>query len=288
MILIGSRALALRGLGIRPPKDFDFVCTEAEAHTYIGCHDLHSERREGDKLIATDATGTHYEFDIAGGSNDLLRDLVEPDGLPSLDLLFTIKKAHRHKKDSPHFWKTLSDYHLMKRAGADVRPEYHEFFKMREAESYAAQKHPKLNVGKAAFFSPDQGVTYVYDHDSIHDAVALQEKPAYRYFLSGPVNTSKRLFDDSPHSIQINSVIEESAVLMIERSLVPYSGVLTPTQAWRYAFSKVCTTIASGWWRSFAYENALECIRLARPDEYWTRFQVARDAGQVRLTDEVT
>jgi hypothetical protein len=274
MILIGSRAAWERGVRYRKPNDYDFIATEAEAMRMIGNNPF---EREGNKITAK-LGETHFEFDLAGGSNTLLKELVRDDSTPNLDLLFTIKKAHRYKKDSPHFWKTLADYHCMKALGAKVRPEYEEFFALRQQESYAAQKHPKLNTTKDAFFTD----IYTYDHDSIHDAVALQEQPAYRYFLKGPVWTSRELFDQQPRQIQINSVIEESCVLAIERSLVPHPGVKTPLEAWRFAVSKVCSSIASGWWREFAYENALTVLK-QYPADYWDRFQKAVTEGKVKL-----
>lgn len=273
MILIGSRAAYINGVRYREPVDFDFIATEEEAMRMIGNNPF---ERTADKLTAK-LGETHFEFDLAGGSNDLLRELVQDGSVPDLDLLFTIKKAHRYKKDSPHFWKTLADYHCMKAMGAVVRPEYEEFYKTRQAESYAAQKHPKLNTTKDAFFTD----IYTYDHDSIHDAVALQDQPAYRYFLQGPVWTSKELFNQQPRQLQLNSVIEESCVLAIERSLVPHPGVKTPLEAWRFAVSKVCSSIASGWWREFAYENALTVLK-QYPSNYWERFQVALTNGHVR------
>ena len=81
------------------------------------------------------------------------------------------------------------------------------------------------------------------------------------------------------------SVLEESAVLAIERSLVPHPGVMTPPQAWHFAFSKVCTSIASGWWRDFAYENAPELLNKF-PADYFDKFQKALANGEVKLHGE--
>lgn len=283
MILIGSRAAQRRGVNYRAPKDSDYVCTEAEALRLIGNnpHEIEGNR------ITTKLGESHFEFEIIqpGTSSELLSNLVGNREwelvVPDLDLLFTIKKCHRFKKDSAHFWKTLADYHYMKAKGARVRSEYEEFYRKRSAESYAAQKHPKLNTDKSKFFAEDQGVIYTYDHDSIHEAIALQDRPAYTYFQQGEVWTSKELFNQQPYQIQLNSVIEESAVLAIERSLVPFPNVKTPLEAWRFALSKVCSSIASGWWREFAYENALVVLKQF-PEGYWERFQNKVAKGEVK------
>src|ERR1700679_1474507 len=93
------------------------------------------------------------------------------------------------------FWETANDYHLMKRMNARIRPEYEEFYKLRQKESYAAQKHPKLNVGKDAFFK-DDGIDYRWDHDSIHLSAAQSTVPAYTQYMEdgAQVNCSKERF----------------------------------------------------------------------------------------------
>jgi hypothetical protein len=296
VILIGSRALKFRApfLLHREPKDFDWVCTEAEYSSWI----LEQSGRVGPinikitptKRVVRGAVNCEFELINPSRSSELLLQLVveDPDTMstpfglvPSLDMLFTIKSSHKYLRNSPHFWKNLSDYHLMKMVGAKVRPEFEEFHKMREKETYT-YNHPKLNVGKADFFSED-GVGYVYDHDSIHATVALADRPAYTYFQKdgAEVLCDKNKFFACPREIQLYSVVEESAVLAIERSLVPHPGKMTPEKAWRLSLSKVCTSISSGWWRAFAYENALDCLKLY-PSNYWERFQIGLASGVVK------
>lgn len=294
MLLIGSRALALRApvaLGGRAPKDFDFVCTPHELAQWV-------ERRLPDKVevlrddkVVAHIGGTICEFEVARdpeSSAGRLIGLVEADGgtketslglLPSLDVLFTLKHSHRHLKNSPHFWKNLFDYHRMKDLGAKL--VHTDWLKQREKETYT-YAHPRLNQDKKAFFA-DDNIKYVYDHDSIHEAVARGDRPAYRSFQKdgAEVQSDKAKFFACDRTVQINSVLEESAVLAIERSLVPYPGVLTTKQAWHFAFSKVCTSIASGWWRAFAYDNAIEILKAFR-DDYWQRFERGLAAGVVK------
>jgi hypothetical protein len=290
MILIGSRALAIRAPAVltRPCKDFDFVCTKSEFEDWLA--EYTPDRVEAlpkGKFAAFLADGAICEFEI--GNTDLI-DLATRDGLntplgtvPSLDLLFTLKKSHRHLKNSPHFWKTFTDYHRMKALGAKVRPEYEPFLRQREKETYT-YAHPKLNQGKKTFFAEDQGVKYTYDHDSIHVAVAIGPQPAYRYFQKdeAEVACSKDKFFACPREVQVNSVLEESAVLAIERSLVPHPGAMTPVQAWHYAFSKVCTSIASGWWRAWAYENGPDVLRAAKDYDFYTKFERGLEIGHVK------
>lgn len=170
MILIGSRALMLRApnLLLRKPEDFDFICTMPEFAKWYG---ENSDRLNIKKYYSE--TGLHFnkmiiegdsncEFEIIQShkSSGLLNKIVlnSPDTIetsfgliPNLDLLFTIKSSHRYLRNSPYFWKTMLDYQILKHAGAKVRPEYQEFLKLREKETYT-YKHPKLDQNKDGFF----------------------------------------------------------------------------------------------------------------------------------------
>jgi len=298
MILIGSRALALRAPQalLRKPVDFDFVATMEEAERWseqnqnkIGLIKKYPEK-DGAKLILEGKSNVEFEIVRPGTSSEMLVQLVEgneesietPFGwVPTFDLLFTIKASHKYLKNSPHFWKTMVDYHVMKKLGAQVRPEYQGFLKLREEETYT-YAHPKLNQTKEQFFA-DDNIQYVYDHDTIHQSVALHGQPAYTFYMKdgAQVQTSKKKFFECPRHIQLAGVIEEAAVLAIERSLVPHPGVKAPDQAWRFALSKVCSSITSGWFREFAYENALEILKLY-PEGYWEKFQRDVASGLVK------
>lgn len=301
MILVGSRALVLRMPSeltklIRKPKDFDWVCTREEALTWLDKNESKLEVKKtyweggGAKLIVEGSTNLEFEIIESGKSSAILQQLVEnnseslqtPFGwVPTLDMLFTIKSSHKYLKNSPHFWKTLADYHLMKKMGATVRPEYEAFLKLREKETYT-YTHPKLNVSKDNFFK-DDAIQYVHDHDTIHQSVATFDKPAYLYYMKEgeQVLTDKAKFFAADRAIQLAGVVEEAAVLAIERSLVPHPGVWTPEFAWKFALSKVCSSITSGWFRAFAYENALDVLKLY-PANYWEKFQKDVESGLVK------
>lgn len=297
MILIGSRALALRAPQalLRKPVDFDFVGTKAEFDTWleknvakIGMTKVYPVADK--KMIAEGNTNVEWELVQPNTSSEMLVSLVEKDSesietpfglVPTFDMLFTLKSSHKYLKNSPHFWKTMVDYHIMKRLGATVRPEYQDFLKLREKETYT-YSHPKLNVNKDSFFADDH-IQYVYDHDTIHESVALYDKPAYTYYMKdgAQVQTDKQKFFNCDRKIQLAGVIEEAAVLAIERSLVPHPGVWTPEYAWKFALAKVCSSITSGWFRQFAYENAPQVLKLY-PTGYWEKFQEDIKKGLVK------
>ena len=286
---------------MRAPLDFDFVCTKQEAFAWLEKNSAKIEITKepyyesfggvaARKLIVEANTPIEFELIEPGNTSEIIQQLVEnnsesietPFGLvPTFDLLFTIKKSHRYLKNSPHFWKTLADYHIMKRLGAKVRPEYETFLKLREKETYY-YKHPKLNVSKDQFFA-DDGLQYEVEHDDIHESVKRYDKPAYLYYMKDgeQVLTDKAKFFTCAREIQLAGVVEEAATLAIERSLIPHPGVWTPEFAWKFALAKVCSSITSGWFREFAYENALEILKLY-PNGYWEKFQQDRADGKVR------
>lgn len=286
-ILIGSRALALRGLKLRDPKDWDWICTNQEANELI--RKLNPRRMEdikGKKIIVYDPNA-EFEIIKEGSSSEEFKKLALADGIntefgivPSLDLLFTLKQSHRYLKNSPHFWKTWMDWHRLRDMGCKIRPEYQDFLKLREKETYSYQ-HPSLNQTKKQFFA-DDNIKYVYDHDSIHRAVAIKEKPAYTYYMKNgsEVQCDKEKFFSLPEEYRINGVIEEACVLAIERSLVPFPGKNDSMKAWLFAYSKIATSITSGWFRQWSYENGPKILKIG-PQNYYERFLEGVKSGKV-------
>jgi len=175
----------------------------------------------------------------------------------------------------------MGDYKLMKRAGC-VIPEYlNEWVKEREKETLV-RKHPKLNTIKKEFFNGD-GVLYVYDHDSIHRAVAMGKEPAYTLFKKdgADVSVDKDKFFNLSQEKRLHSVAEEAMVLALERSHIPY-GTLSEHKAFEIALQKVCTTISSGWWREFAWENYYTVKGIYNPN-YLLKFRAAVKRGEITL-----
>lgn len=300
MIMIGSRALAFVAprLLTRKLSDFDFICTKSEFDCWLELNKnlinptkIYSENNDHfQKMIVCGDTNCEFEIIQDGKSSQLFNELVKNSSdtidtefglIPNLDLLFTLKSSHKYLKNSPHFWKTLVDYHMLSKAGAKVKPEYNAFLKLRQAETYS-YKHPNLNQNKNGFFS-DDSIKYVFVHDDIHESVALYERPAYLNYIkdNAEVQCDKQKFFNCSRNIQFAGVIEEAAVLAIERSLIPHPRVWSDKYAWHFALSKVCTSITSGWFREFAYENALDILK-CYPSDYWIKFQKDLAVGKIR------
>ncbi len=303
IILLGSKALAEYTDKITPSNDIDIVGNYDEVVDYMKTSQIVYPTQlypinSGKKLIAKYPNGKIIEAEInwGKGSVNSMCNLVKADPyssvrsiggidvlVPSLNFLYTLKMSHRFLKDSPFFLKTMKHIHLMRELGAEIRPAYKHFLKEREVETYY-YGHPKLNVDRKTFFS-DDGVNYVFDHDSIHEVVKHLEKPAYNYYSNQEVMCSKKLWDKCSYEVQLFGGLEEALVLAIERSQVPFKGKVDPVKSFKMALFKVCTSITSGWFRSFCYENYFQIVEAFEKNDtdYVERFWDAVNKGKVPL-----
>lgn len=196
----------------------------------------------------------------------------------SLDMLYLLKMSHRFKKNSPHFLKTMRDINILRAAGAEIKDE--ALFKAREEATYA-YSHPNLKRTKDEFFITTGELEYKYDHDSIHEAMAHRDRPMYTYYAvdGEQVLSSRSKFEKLDYTDRIYGVLEEAYVLALERSVIPFGT--DPKEAFLMALEKVCTSITSGWFREFAWENYYLCLAGYNPD-YVTKFQDALEKGIIK------
>lgn len=285
MLLIGSRALVHNNpelAGVRKMIDWDYICTieqfTAWHKTYKANLQFAVPTEGGKYYHCRDKNGMNYEFELAWPDTTAERLLDHYDTgvgftVAPNEALLMIKLSHRYKRNSPHFLKTMSDIKYLRGLGVELDAWLQSVLPQREAESYT-YKHPKLNVSSKDFFNGD-GVNYVYDHDSIHLAVALYvdkgglPKPAYTYYMKdgSEVMTSKeKFFAATNERIRLYGVYEESCVLALERSQIPHGLGKEggPTARWSFemALMKVCTSITSGWFREYAWENYQKVLDL--------------------------
>ena len=308
MLLIGSQALKYWGLLKRDPKDWDFIANIEEVEDFIS---RNKERiltayptNSGKKMIVHMKDELPIEFEIAWEETTgdtllkryknkrcaevilTLNNIIEGSVITIADLntLFELKHSHRYLKNSPHFLKTMKDWRFLRdECGCVIENE--DWVKQREKETYN-YSHPKLNVSKDNFFKGDE-VPYVYDHDTVHIAVKKGEKPAYEYYLTDgeEVKCCKEKFFKAPEEVRLNGVLEEAMVLALERSQIPFKDLLTPKQSFEIALMKVCTSITSGWFREYAYENYNKVVELY-DDSYVITFWKAVELGIVKKLEE--
>jgi len=301
MIVIGSEALrkhgietGLKKLDIDVVGEYDEIVEFAKQFGNIrACYPV----SDGNKLVVkTDTMIVEGEITWEGSNAAQLRDLIlndpgtaiekRPNGyvIPSVNLLYMLKMSHRYLRNSPHFIKTMRDIQMLRLFGAKIEERHEAFYKERMRVTYD-YGHPKLDQSKKDFFS-DDGIKYVYDHDSIHEAVKHLEKPAYNYYKpdENEVFCSKDLFFEAPEMVRLLGGLEESYVLALERSQIPFPGKWTAQRSFDFALMKVCTSITSGWFREYCWEN-YDKIRDLYDDKYVDRFWQAVEDGVVKHFD---
>jgi len=300
MLLIGSHALNLHFPNEVPGpnrfKDKDFISSYEDfeewkkGRKFRALYPIDS----GKKMIAVTRKNEINEIEIAweDSTADAFKRLVLADpesrrtheGLfvPSLNALFALKNSHKYLKNSPHFLKNMNDIIFMKSKGAAVSGYYKNWLKIREKETYN-YSHPKLDQNKMGFFNPNEGVKYLFDHDSIHQNVARMAQPAYTYYQKdgAEVQCSKEKFFAVSEQVRLNGVVEEASVLALERSQIPYKGKVDPKKSFLIALEKVCSSITSGWFRAYAYDNYHAALALY-DDKYVDKFWAAVENGQVK------
>jgi hypothetical protein len=300
MLFIGSIALNNHGIDLgRPTSDIDVICTEAEfdqmiadaGDAYVTSYDtsarsraLHvSGRKPFDAEIARPGSSAAALLDIIAMDGDMRLHSVDMgvERYAHPDLVYAMKMSHRYLKNSPHFAKTMRDIRTLRDHGCAIPEILKPWYSFRVKETYA-YKHPNLNQRKQGFFSDDD-VPYVYDHDTIHEAVKLHDRPAFEYIKKdqSEVFCSREKFDEAPDHIKIATVLEESYVLALERHQVPNDFAPDRRVSFLIALEKVCTSIASGWWREYAWEN-YEVVKAAYDPTYLDRFHAGVENGVIK------
>jgi hypothetical protein len=301
VVIIGSVALSSHTFNLRTPVDTDLVCTYEALQQYLKQWNIIAQYpiSKGKKIFAKTSMGHIFEAEIAWENSiaEKLIKLVEDDKdtiyneannlivlTPSLDVLYMLKMSHRFLKNSPHFLKTMRDIQLMRKIGAKIRPEHQTFYKERQKETYN-YSHPKLDVKKDEFFDSDKNkIVMVYDHDSIHEAVKHLAKPAYTYYQKDneEVACSKEKFFAVDESVRLYGVLEEAYVLALERSQIPFKEKVDPYKSFCIALMKISTSITSGYFRTFCWENYDKALAMYNSN-YVLNFWDKVKSGVVKL-----
>jgi hypothetical protein len=302
IVLIGGWAMSYRGFDRKAYSsmtDIDFMADYDSAIEFIKSHQYKCiiPTDKGSKVVARVVAPFYkvIEAEIAwsGSTAAEFMDLVKRDPntlevtcngfkclVPSNAALYFLKMSHRYLRNNPFFLKTRKDIISLREAAKLIEgAPYSDWFKRREAETYN-YPHPKLNKSKDEFFTDD--VPYIYDHDDLHLAVARMSKPAYTTFLEEEVKVSFDLWNRQPYYVKINAVLEESYVLALERSIIPFPDKVTDGKAqFLMALEKVCTSITSGWFREFAWLNYDEVVKNFSP-VFITQYKNALAAGRIK------
>lgn len=308
MLLIGSKAWELNqgpSLG-RAATDLDIICTQEEFYALLpklniaplliqsikikGEHAvviIKDNSSAAPKRVILEASFT----DVAGKLTESNKQLVDKLGhalqhqvpilgsviVPPCGVLLALKLSHKYK-ESVHFHKTRNDILIMKKfkyLPSIVGTLW--LLQWQTARIQAtAKKAPVLKQDKSTFFN--ENVPYVYDHDTIHASVKHLDKPAYCYYMQDDeeVLSSREKFFAQSEIVRLYGVLEESYVLALERAVIPYGT--DPKKAFDTALVKVCTTITSGFFREYAWEN-YDKIQALYHESYIIKFQHALKTG---------
>mgnify|MGYP003478506570 FL=1 len=319
MILIGSRAMSFN-LGREYRKnilDWDFIATQNEYEEFKSLLGdkliFEKDSKFGKTMIVNGLGPVEIEIVEKSGSQEIydynqfqnftrdkkINEIVGETytfNVATPDVMFLLKMSHRYLKNSPHFLKTMRDIQFLRTTFVVKIPErLKSTYKARQNFTYDYAL-PTLNKKKVDFFENNQeGYKtqdyMVYDHDSIHEVVKLYEKPAYDFikYDSEDVLCSKELFERLPLDLKLATVYEEACVLALERHQIPNNFRPDPDTSFKMALEKVCTSIASGWWRGWAwkhYDMVLEFYDVS-PVFYVKACKDAIEDGTLKKWDEV-
>lgn len=296
MLVIGSRALNHHGLiGYDDIKnsDWDFIAEEPDWEAFKGRMFGAEVEVENEDVRAFkcmhNGRETYFEAYIVKegyntNSNTMLLNYADlkckKDNLSGFhwatpEMCLAIKLSHRYKKNNPFFRKTMQHIRFLRNKGVKLSSPLELIVTIRQKETLS-YNHPNLNVSKNDFFKDD---IYTLDHDSIHEAVALAGRPAYTFYMKdgSEVLTDKEKFMALPEAIKLAGVYEESCVLALERSQVPNDFQnISSEHSFMMALEKVCTSITSGWFREYAWENYHKVVHMYKTlgvNDYIDRFK---------------
>ena len=157
----------------------------------------------------------------------------------------------------------------------------------REVEANLPAVHrTSMRAPNATFFNEfKHDDIRLYEHDDLHRATCYYREPLFQSAKDDKTLAfiPRRSFERMSLLDRGRLVREECHAIALERVIVPAQALgvaCDPARAYFYALHRICTDLATGWFRDFA----IECFdHLARPDiDFAGRFAHAVDAGAVR------
>jgi hypothetical protein len=193
------------------------------------------------------------------------------------DHLYTLKLSHLGFNI---FWeKHCSDVCFLKSKGCVADEKlYKKLVKawiLKHGKQWASLK------GKDSQTFFEDAVKRKYVHDTIHDAVAIYDKPLYESLVYEGVSCSKKGFDKLSYDDKLNLVREEVYVTALERWLIPHDFKFSKIEAYQKALKKLATTMSSGWFKFFILTN-IDVLRNDRDFSYIDKFKQAEQQNKLR------
>jgi hypothetical protein len=297
LLLIGSGAMRDRGyIMIGRGRDVDYIATPAMFNKQLakwernGARILSVTPSKGLKNMVVRMTGLVVEYEIAlpGSTGEELLDyhtrfLGSSAGSTCsafVEALLALKLSHRFRRGSKHFEKTRADILRLRSVGVTVPDDLKDWLARREKETLS--RSPSLATTKEGFFRKET-VPYRYDHDSLHEVMAIGERPAYLAYQKdgAEVMVDMEKWRQCSPRVQLAGVVEEACVLALERHQIPQNFTPDPFLSYKLSLQRICTGVSSGVWREFAWDFYDDLLKLY-PANYVMRFKEALEAGKVR------
>lgn len=246
-ILVGRRAL-LMGL--------DWLEYRDDYRKYTGDYDYFvfgESSSEGDVTVFEDDSVL-----LAMSKQSQLK------GVASLGDLLAIKMAHLEY--DIFWWKHVMDVLVLRSKGVVRNEKLYRLLKAHWKTYHGNKEHLSLYRTKDAFF--DDFVSKPYEHDYLHELIALPNVPVYSLCLKDghEVYVDKEKFDELSHEQQIRMFKEEIAVIALERWVIPSEGKVAIPHAWTKSLRKTVTALTKGWASEFIIENLEEMLSPLKND----------------------
>lgn len=231
-IVVGSKALQKFGYNRREPLDVD---------VWIDMEDIWLKGEQGiDEVLMP---------------SEIMDIVPNERGYATPDAVYTIKCSHFGWDIK---WeKTKKDILWLKSKGCKLIPELYTALVDHWKEEHGNKDFLSLSKNKDGFFNDH--VTYVYDHDYLHELVAHPNEPTYNKCLKDgeQVLVDKNKFENMVFEDKIRMFKEEIAVIASERWLInPYwQGKVNWVKAWELSLQKTITNLTKNWATDFIVLN---------------------------------
>lgn len=291
MLIVGSVALNKYD-NTRTTKDLDIICYKSQVpllETLFNTRDRVDKNEF--KTLLRDSSGRQIECMLADGLEGF-QYMLEYHKDKNLCYaneweLQSVKLSHIYRPI--RFKKHIEDLHNLQGLSGTLNSTVREniLYKMLlkdQEKIHGHLKTPNLNKSSKSFFNDN--VIKIFNHDDIHEIVAHKEKPMYTYMQKegSEVLCDKSLWDRFTHQDKINTVLEETYVIALERKLLPSIFLAkkhyTEQEAFDYAIMRICTTLCRGWFREFAVDNYMQIQKSFKP--YLNKFLKAFEDNKIK------
>lgn len=274
-VLVGSRALEYwqaPKFTCRPNADWDVLVEDRFVFEHPSVADRpcrvewHTFDELNNRALCEEFHDGHELVDVNGVECTVM----------SLAGLAIMKRSHLWR--AYHFEKHITMYH---KHLVRWMPNYHEAQdllkeRIKLTKKAYPQRNPSLKQTNDDFF--DDFVEKEFEHDWIHELVAYYDRPLFER-LKQPDNLDdawceRDLWDAFSPEDRNKCVAEETHVIACERFMIPTKWTHDSKHAYFKALNKVCTTLTSGFFRSWAIDHFPEIVSLYNP----TKFEVVKAA----------